>query len=128
MKDKIYKNKNIVDIRTIIINSDMNTFCKINKIKILKLKKANYKKIANELSKLSDKDNIEKIFYRKEMLDFLNSLDKVGRPDYFIWSDKEFYFAEYKSRFDFLRQKQYDWFHKYFNVLPIIIIQSSNIK
>ena len=54
---------------------------------------------------------IIKTFYKTPY--FFNPIFKyrqIGKPDFFIWNKKEYFFCEFKSKTDMLSAHQMDWF------------------
>ena len=57
-----------------------------------------------------------------DILAVINETFKSGKPDFFIFNDKEYYYVEYKSRNDYLRPKQEEWIFN--SNEPVLVVQS----
>jgi hypothetical protein len=67
--------------------------------------------------------NMEKI---KSIVGFIFIFRSTGKPDFFIYKKKEFYFCEFKSYNDGLKIQQIEWFANHKNFPIAIAISGAN--
>ena len=96
-------NLKLIRITEDIKEEDFPKIIKKYNFRALKFKKTNLKKIENKIRKM-DNNVLFSLSYRE-----------LGKPDFFIWNDDEYYFCEFKSKTDSLSIQQIEWFsiHKY---------------
>lgn len=79
----------------------------------LRLKKKNYKKIELIVSHILNS-------YWTGNRVTINEIEILGRPDFFIWKNQKFFFCEFKSKNDFVSNRQLTWMFNHVN-FPVAI-------
>ena len=93
---------------------------RFNSVNLNKIK-AIIKRIAVDYNESS----LGMIFEEKDIPDFCIFFENLGKPDFFIWKNKEFYFCEFKTKNDSLRPDQMDWIMNHPD-FPILIAKVTN--